>query len=438
MPLFPIGQARLLIALSLCSSVALASRPSFAQDFAQDQGQDQAQGKEKEPLTLSALLAEAQERSPELRARAAQVRAAAERPAQARAFEDPMVMIELWQVPLSLSSVPLMITLRQPVPWPGKLAARAAALAPEQEQARAEAAAASLRVRLAVTRAYLDYRLAVRSLAVVRRSRALLAAIAEAVEARYRVGRAELADLLRARQELVSLDNTLLDLERGRDLAVTAINALLSRPVDGALGEPVSAPEVRALPDGRGLMEQAARQQPEVLAARAVLAQALARARAAGSERAPDLAVWAGYMAMLRGGDHTFTAGVQTSLPTFSLQRTSAASREAMAQVEAARAALQAAEDRTRAQVREALLRLDTAARHLRLHREDLLPLSEQAEAAARASYQGGRADLGQVLQAARAGLEHRLDYERFQAEYGQRLAELETALGASLPEGRP
>jgi outer membrane protein TolC len=423
MPLSRIGQARLLVALSLCSA-ALAARPLRALGA--------------EPLTLSALLTEAQERNPELRARAAQVRAAAERPAQARAFEDPMIMLELWQVPLSLSSVPLMITLRQPIPWPGKLAARAAALVPEQDQARAEAEAASLRVRLAVTRAYLDYRLAVRSLDVARRSRALLAAITEAVEARYRVGRAELADLLRARQELLSLDNAVLDLERGRDLAMTAINVQLSRPVDRALGEPVTAPVVRALPPARELMDRAALQQPEVRAARAALAQALARARAAGRERAPDLAVWAGYMAMLRGNDHTFTAGVQTSLPTFSLQRSNAASREAMAQVEGARAALQAAEDRTRAQVQEALLRLDTAARHLRLHQKDLLPLSEQAEAAARAGYQGGRVDLGQVLQAARAGHEHRLDYERFQAEYGQRLAELEAALGGPFEEVRP
>ena len=82
-----------------------------------------------EPFTLDSLLAEIAQRSPELQSRRAEVQAALERPVQARAFDDPMLMVELWQVPIGVQQMPLMITLRQPIPWLGK-PARAAVLHP--------------------------------------------------------------------------------------------------------------------------------------------------------------------------------------------------------------------------------------------------------------------------------------------------------------------
>ena len=151
------------------------------------------------PLTLAQLLTELLAASPSLRRAEAEARAAAERPAQARTLEDPMLMLELWQVPTSLAHVPLMITLRQPQPWPGKLRARAAALEPELARARAEAAVTARDLRLAATRGYYNYLFSVRSLAALATQQRLLAGIVEAAEIRYRVGRAELAELLKPR-----------------------------------------------------------------------------------------------------------------------------------------------------------------------------------------------------------------------------------------------
>lgn len=387
------------------------------------------------PLTLEALLAQLERRSPALQGRQAELRAARERPAQARAFEDPMLMAELWQVPVGRPELPLMITLRQPIPWPGKLRARAAAAEPQIARAAAEVRATARELRLEAARAYHDYRLAVRSQEVLQQSRQLLLTLVQSIDVRYRVGRAELAELLKAREELASLDNELLDVESQRDLAQVAINRLLDLPADAPLGPPATAPSPGPLPPLGPLTTEALRLRPEVQAARAAEAQAQAQRRAARSERAPDLAVWAGYMTTLRGAsEQTFTVGVQSSIPSFSLQRSGAAAREMAARAEAEQAALRSAEARIRGEVREALLRLETAARHIRLHDESLLPLSEQAVQAAQASYQSGRVSLVLLLDAARALLAHRLDHERFLSDYGQRLAELEAAVGGPLP----
>ncbi|MCS6913768.1 MAG: TolC family protein [Myxococcales bacterium] len=385
-------------------------------------------------FSLASLLRELELRSPVLRARRAAIQAAAERPVQARALEDPMLMAELWQVPLHPHEVPLMFTLRQPLAWPGKLRARAEALEPEVAEARAALASAVRLLRLEAAYAYHDYRLAVRALAVQREHRLVLQTVVDAVEVRYRVGRAELAALLQARQALAELDSALLDLERQRDAAQTTINTLLDRPADHPLGEPTSVPVPRPLPALATLTELALAHRPELAMIEAALARARGKQRAAGAERAPDLAVWTAYMAMPRAGEHRLTVGVQTSLPSFSLSRSNAAMREAAADVAMQEALLAQARARVRGEVRQAVLGLQTARRHIDLHRNTLIPLAEQALQAAQASYGTGRTDMVLLLAAARTLIGHRLDHERFVAEYGQRLAELEAAIGTSLP----
>lgn len=388
-------------------------------------------------LTLDELLADVTKRSPELASRRAEVRAASERPAQARAFDDPMLMVELWQVPIGLERVPLMITLRQPIPWPGKLRARAAVMESDVTRAQAEEATTTRNLLLEAARAYFDYRRVVRSIDVLHQTERLLAAIVIAIDARYRVGRADLAELLKAQADAATLSNLLLDAERERDVTVTAMNVLLARPADSTLGLPVTAAVLRQIPTLDALTDQALAQRAELRGVRAALAQAQARELAARTERAPDLAVWGGFMAMLRGGnDHAFTVGIQTSIPSFSLTRSYAAEREAKAQASAQRSMQTQTEARIRGEVRQALLRLETTERHIRLHEKTLLPTAERAVQAAQAGYQSGRVSIVLLLDTARAQAEHRLEYERVLAEYGQRLAEIEAVIGGPLHTG--
>lgn len=388
------------------------------------------------PLTLEALVAALQQQNPELKSRQAEVRAARERPAQARAFDDPMLMMELWQVPLSFQHVPLMFTLRQPIPWPGKLRARAAAVEPDARRAQTEVASTARTLRLDATRAYYNYRLAMRTEEVLDDAQKLLAVIVASVNARYRVGRADLTELLKAQESLSTSENLLLDVRRERELAISSINTLLARPPGEPLGMPVTEPPIHALPDEPTLTARALAQRPELQAVQLSIGQAQARAHAASVERAPDLAVWASFMAMLRGGsDHAFTLGVQSSIPSFSLVKSGAARREALAQIAGQRESLRQVEAQVRGEIHAALLRADTAARHIRLHRESLVPLAERAVRAAQAGYQNGRVELVLLLDTTRSLLDHRIDGERYVAEYGQRLAELEAAIGGSVRE---
>lgn len=392
-------------------------------------------------LSLPQLMSEVLAHSPELQAKAAEIRAAVERPLQVRTPDDPMLMIELWQVPIGAAHIPIMLSLRQPLTWPGKLAARAAVLSHDRARAQAELLTSEKDLRLAAARGYFDYRLAMRGLEVLSAARAIAMALVAAVDVRYRVGRAELAELLAAQESLAVLDNLLLDAGRERDLAQAALNVLRSQPSDTRLGNPTTVPAPRVLPGIDSLRAQALRSRPELLALDAQIAQADARRLAAAKERAPDLALSFSYMATLHPSappEHNFTAGVQTSLPSFSLLRAAAQEREALAQRQALQAQRRQREREIEGQLQAALLRAETALRHMRFHAGTLLPLSERSLRAAQAGYQSGRVPLSLLLETARRLVEHQLEFERYQAELGQRLAELEAESGLPLLTGAP
>src|SRR5262245_33730243 len=76
------------------------------------------------PLDLGQLIALARDGNPELRERRELARSTRPRARAVGRLDDPMLMLEWWQQPLDFSSVPFMLTFRQPLPWPGVRGAR--------------------------------------------------------------------------------------------------------------------------------------------------------------------------------------------------------------------------------------------------------------------------------------------------------------------------
>src|SRR5262245_11643733 len=73
------------------------------------------------PLRLQDVLDRIRGQNPELTERRAVAQAAASRPRAVSQPDDPMVSLEWWQQPIDFATVPIMVTVRQPLPWPGRL-----------------------------------------------------------------------------------------------------------------------------------------------------------------------------------------------------------------------------------------------------------------------------------------------------------------------------
>jgi outer membrane protein TolC len=384
------------------------------------------------PLTASAVVAALRKSNPEIAVRRAMAKSATARPRQVSQLDDPMLSLEWWQQPVNFAMVPIMLSVRQPLPWPGKLRARRDVAEREVATARDQVTDVERKLETQAKIALYDLAFAERALAINDRDRALVEAMVKSAESMYRVGKAPQATMLKTQEDLLTVDNQRLDLERDRDEARTRLNALLDRPASSPLPS-VALPTIPVrLPSEAELVAMAESHRPDVKLAQDAIAEAQAKLALAHRESNPELAVWAGYMVNIRGTD-TFTTGVSTTLPFFSSRRRSAASESAEADLEAARSALQAAKRRAEAEVRTALLQIDAALRHERLHSEKLIPLSEVALQSAQSAYQNDRIDFFSVLDAARMVRDHHLNHERYVVEYGKRLAELELAVGQDL-----
>ena len=121
-----------------------------------------------------------------------------------------------------------MCQLRQPLPWPGKLRARREVAEREPATSRDQIVEAAAPTRRRGEVAFIDLALAERSLAINDRQRTLLEAMVQSAESRIAsVGAA--SAILKTQEELLTVENERLDLDRARDEARARLNALLNR-----------------------------------------------------------------------------------------------------------------------------------------------------------------------------------------------------------------
>jgi cobalt-zinc-cadmium efflux system outer membrane protein len=386
------------------------------------------------PVRLSELLAEARQKNPAIAAAREQARGDAAAVGAAAGVDDPMVMVQLWNMPVDLSNVPLMVNVAQTIPLGGKRAARR-----DEAQAMVEASRAGVESRARdvedqVAKAYFDLFLADRTIDVDAEIERTLETLISAASARVAAGRGEGADVLRAESEKLKIESDREAARGRRAAAVAKLVALLDRSPGSDLPRTEDPGVLAELPASEVLRARALRERPELTSAKAVTGAAEARLRLAHAERIPDLTASAGEMHVFGGttspADFLFL-GLQVNLPIFSDKNRSRIVG-AEAGVAASRAETRALENRVFAEVADALAEVQAETRQAQLHHK-LIPLARQALASALASYSAGRGAFSMVLDAERDLEMHELDLATHVAAYSQRLADLERAVGGDV-----
>lgn len=390
-----------------------------------------------DPVTLASLWQSVREANPELRSAARSAESAGSQAAASGYPDDPMLGVGVWQVPVAGNFVQGMLEYSENIPNPLRLYAHArmqseAALA---ERARSDAV---LRRLYAETRAALaEYARADRTLATDREDTRAAQELSRSVSVRYAAGQAAYAELLSAQEEALTLENELLDVELARDRSAAALNALMNR----APGEMIPSParenlEVREPAESLGALQaQALEHRPEAASALATERGAAAAHTMALASYLPDLNVRAAYMPIVQGaGVDMWQAGVGITLPVFGWSRLHEEAAAAETSRQGATAAAESTRNQIRREVFDAYLRVRQAARHVGLHHDRLVPLSERAVQAALASYAAGRTTFSAVLEAVRAVHRHHREELGYRAEYEAALAALDQAVGVEPP----
>ena len=390
-----------------------------------------------EPLRLEDVLAIARDANPAIHAARFRAHAAEAEPAQARAWDDPVVSWEAWNAPNTMNVANAqnnIFRVAQRFPFPGKRRLAGESAADDARAAALGAEAVVLDVETEVKRAYWTLWQAHHRVAVYERQRVLAERFAKTAEQRYATGGVPQSDVLRAQVELT---HAITDVQTGSlaiGTAQAALNALLSRPPTDTLGEPEEPrlPEVPASSDA--LIETALARRPELSAQDATIAgqqHAVALARKAYW---PDFEVSVGRFFNFDARDGVGAIASMT-LPIVNKQKYDAGVSQANARVATAEADRRRLADAVRRDVEQAWLRVRTAKLRHDLFVTTHLPQAEQAIQVTESAYVAGTVDLLALLDTLRGLEQVHLDHIDSAAEIETAWADLERAVGGPLPE---
>jgi outer membrane protein TolC len=391
-----------------------------------------------EAVTLEGLLEEALSSNPGLKSLGGLARA---KDARARAegyLDDPTFEVEMMglpaESPLNLSPWEAMQTryrLKQMLPFPGKLALRAASALKEAGAAKEALKSKELELAFMVKEAYFDYAHAAEAVDAYLRAKDVATRMARTAEARYSLGEVSQQDVIRAHLESAMISNEIIMVEAASMLAATRIKALLGRGQDGPLGPPARLPRERPAFDADALARAALHGNPDIRAAELEAEAAGLNAELAGKDRYPDFMV--GIAPVQTGGTFdSFDFMVGLTLPVWR-QKYSAVAEGAGAEAVAMKAASDLARTLKALEIKAAAIEVEAAERAIALYETGLMPQAGLSFESALRNYQSGRVDFLMLLDAEREVRRTEIGYLAAILEYRKKAAALEKAAGVAI-----
>ncbi len=386
-------------------------------------------------LSVEQLVTEVQAHNPSLQAAVAAWRSAAQRYPQAVSLEDPMFAYMIGPSGVGTENGGgWMVEVSQKIPWAGKRALRGCAAAADADAMQGDIGEVRLRLSEAARTAFYDYYLVRRRMEINASTRRLLLESREIAWNKYQVNQTTQQDSLQADVELAMLESRRTELNRDEKIAVARINTLLHREPNCPLPSPPAEIQIHgSLPAIETLQQIAAESRSELYAAQSRIRAEEANLALACKEYYPDLNLVAKYDGFMPE-EMRPQVGMEVNVP-LGCGRRSAAVREASERLRQRRAEYQERLDQVRFEVQSASDRAIQAQQVARLFEEKILPAAKRSSESALANYTSGKLDFLRLLDAERQVYSQQEMYYQAIAEYHQRLAELDRAVGEPIAQ---
>ena len=383
--------------------------------------------------TVEALREAGRHLSPALRAAALDTSAASAKAAGADALDDPTITdnYTYYKDPGVFSAHTVMVTQAFPL-WGKRSLRRQAAFADVdasrgQEQAARDATDEKIKV------AYAQYYLINQDLAVNREIAALARRLRAATSARYGQGGGNQTGVIQALGEETAAKSEAIRLTGEKDAARARLNALIGRPADAPLADPVRARPVPVAGLPIATMIERARVTNPTLSASNAQVQA-ARVRNTLAEKAwyPDVTVGAGPLVQTNNRPVGFSATVGFNIP-LPWGREASGQREAQAQLGASQQRYEASILEVEGALGEAVAKLRAAQATEALLRREFLPQARAGFQATLASYGQGSGELASAIAAEHQVHDVELRLLQVQLDAQVELAAIERLIGGDL-----
>lgn len=319
----------------------------------------------------------------------------------------------------------------QEIPYPGKLAAKAAIASTVVERARWSVELKRVELVAALKAAYADLELAERSLVILNGTRGVLEQTHSHAETRFRVGRGPQQDVLRAQLEISMLIERRTMLLRDRRTAVAAVNAVLGRAADTEFS--TVPPTFDPLPPTVELQQLANEHNPRARRDDQQIASGQAALTLARKEIRPDFAVSVTTERKVGGMPWMYGVDLMATVPIFWQRKQRPMVAEATAMLGAARDMREATRVQADTELVIAAADAGAAIELMTLYADSILPQARLALESSMASYQTGAVDFLTLLANVTSVLTYDLAAQQQHALHLKALARIEPLTGLSL-----
>ncbi len=393
-------------------------------------------------LGLSQAIDEALKNNPEIHVLQNKLQSARARGNQSTYLDDPELNIEAWGIPLNQptsirSSNPIVLGLRQKVPFFGKRALKSEIAGSEVRMAEEDLRAKQVEVVAKVKNTYADYFMAEKSIEIAKAHLELIRQVSLTAENLYKVGKAPQQDVIKALLEQTDLLNRLNMAEREMETTKARLNTLLNRHPGAELGPPAELSLVPLRISFDDLERLALKKNPELQA----MEQNVRRSEkvielAQRNQKYPDFMLGLEYwVAPDQKQKHMYTPMMSLTIPfsPWTKGKHDYEVEEAMAERRATKSQHDAMKNAALLAVREMFTKARAAQKSVAFYQDGLLPQAQQSFEAAVAAYQTGQVNFVTMLDAQRTIREARLGYYKALVEHEQSIVDIEKAVGVPL-----
>jgi cobalt-zinc-cadmium efflux system outer membrane protein len=385
------------------------------------------------PAFISRLAEELRTNSPALLAASSRTRAAEFNAAGIRIWDDPMLYMgtQVADQAMKADEGNLIYGISQKFPLFGKPQAMRRAAEAEASVERAGASYAFQTSRRDLAQSLFQTALAERVVQIGELDRTWLETILSSVDARYRAGQVALTYLVQAQNELARRTNQLITDRRLLDNAQYNLNRILNRPPQSAwpaLGLPEIADSVDFTPE---LLRLSLTYEPKAQMLREQARAAEAMTQVSRKARYPEVGL--DFEGRNYTGNGDFRQAMILVNVTFPLGNAAKYRRDIWRDEDRARAARYEVVDQelaVRQEIHSLTVSIDAARREALLYRDEIIPRSVQALAAAQSDWETSRSSFREVLEARRMLLDARLMLARATTEQWRMLSDLTLCCG--------
>lgn len=395
-------------------------------------------------MPLREAVAEALKNNPEIRAAKQEQEAARQRIAPAGALEDPM--LEAGVVNLPVESLRFnredmtmkMIGLSQRFPYPGKRALRQDVAAEEAEATLHGYQETVNRVTRDVKIAYFDLALVIESTRLTEKNKRVLEQFLTTAEARYAVGQASQADVLKAQTQVAKMADELIKLARERRMIEAELDRTLGRAPDLAAPVPQLPTLKEVAPRLEELRQVAMTTRPQLLALQSTMARSEKAIQLARKEYYPDFDVRFSYGQRDRSPmgarrEDMVSLTVAINLPLWRESKLGPRVAEATAMRDQTTSMWQAQQNEVASRLRQEIANAEQNFKSARLYETTVLPQAKLTVESSLAAYRVNRVDFFTLLDNQMNVLNYEIACATAVVNHNKAWAELEFITGTEM-----